>query len=53
MRPVEGAEDSPAAAKEAAAALNITKGDILIGVAPAEQPPIALPRWKRARQPAR
>jgi N-acetylmuramic acid 6-phosphate etherase len=42
LRPVEGAEDSPAAAKEAVAALNITKGDILIGVAASGTTPYSI-----------
>ena len=42
LRPVEGAEDSPAAAKEAVAALNIKKGDILIGVAASGTTPYSI-----------
>ena len=49
LRPVEGAEDSPAAAKEAVAALNITKGDILIGVAASGTTPYSIAALKAGK----
>ena len=49
LRPVEGAEDSPAAAKEAVAALHITKGDILIGVAASGTTPYSIAALKAGK----